>query len=187
MRRLGWTVAAIAVGMTIAACGEETLDQGELEERVTDDANAALESVNSDMTVDSVSCPDDVASEEGEDAECEVEWDTGVRGAVPIEVTDAESGDVEVGGGAPPLPPDLNTISQEELEETVSAGAQQQIGEAGLQGTVTAVSCAGGVVAEPGTPFECRIEFSDGTAGTVTGEATDDAGNLNFDITPDAG
>ena len=95
MRKWLSVAAAIAMGAGIAACGEEVLDAGQLEEEITADSNAGLEQVGSDITVDEVSCPDDITSETGETFECDISWTDDDTGLVTGEVTDGEAGDVE--------------------------------------------------------------------------------------------
>ena len=95
MRKWLAVAAALVVSAGLVACGEEVLDSGQLEEEITSDSNAGLEGVGSDITVEEVSCPDDITSETGEPFECDISWTDGDTGLVTGEVTDGEAGDVE--------------------------------------------------------------------------------------------
>ena len=88
-------IAAIAVSAALAACGDEVLDNGQLEDEITSDSNASLEAAGTDITVTEVSCPDDIKSETGEAFECDISWSDDTGGSVSGEVTDGEAGDVE--------------------------------------------------------------------------------------------
>lgn len=84
-------VLASVFALTLAACGG--IDTGKLEDEITSDAEGQLSA--SDVTVSSVSCPDDIPSETGEPFECTIELSDGSSGTVDGEVTDGDDGDVE--------------------------------------------------------------------------------------------
>lgn len=84
-------VGLLALGLV--ACGG--LDTDKLEDEVSADAQAELDSAEVDASVESVSCPDDVASETGETFECQVEFSDDTSATAEGEVTDGDSGDVE--------------------------------------------------------------------------------------------
>ena len=76
-------------------------------------------------------------------------------------------------------------IDTDELEDKVSADAQEQVDGAGIDATVESIDCPDDIESETGTEFECRLEFSDGTAAVANGEVTDgDEGNVEYQFTP---
>jgi hypothetical protein len=93
MGRWSALVAAVALALTFAACGEETIDADQLEDAIASEAESDLE--GSDLTVSSVTCPDDIKSETGEPFECTLELSDGLSATAKGEVTDGDAGDVE--------------------------------------------------------------------------------------------
>jgi hypothetical protein len=76
-------------------------------------------------------------------------------------------------------------IDTGELEDEVSADAQQQVDDAGIDATVESISCPDDIESETGTEFECQLEFSDGTSAVANGEVTDgDDGDVEYQFTP---
>jgi hypothetical protein len=76
-------------------------------------------------------------------------------------------------------------IDTDKLEDEVSADAQEQVDDAGIDATVESISCPDDIESETGTEFECQIEFSDGTAAVANGEVTDgEDGDVEYQFTP---
>jgi Domain of unknown function (DUF4333) len=76
-------------------------------------------------------------------------------------------------------------IDTDKLEDEVSSDAQQQVDDSGIDATVESVECPDDIESETGTEFECRLEFSDGTAAVANGEVTDgDNGDVEYSFTP---
>jgi len=88
-------VAALASSIALAVSGCGGLDTDKLEEEISADSDSSLQEAGSDVTVSSVSCPDDISSETGEPFECTLEWSDDTTGTVTGEVTDGDNGDVE--------------------------------------------------------------------------------------------
>jgi Domain of unknown function (DUF4333) len=95
MRKWISVAAVVATSAGLIACGDEVLDTGQLEDEITSDSNESLQGAGTDITVESVSCPDDIKSETGEPFECEIAWSDDTGGTVSGEVTDGDAGDVE--------------------------------------------------------------------------------------------
>jgi hypothetical protein len=93
MQMRNWSVLVLVatVAITLAACGG--IDTGQLEDEVSKDAEEQLGS--SGVSVESVSCPDDIKSETGETFECQLELSDGSSATAAGEVTDGDNGDVE--------------------------------------------------------------------------------------------
>lgn len=92
--RLGM-VAVLASALALALSGCGGLDSDQLEDEITADSETSLQEAGSDVTVDSVTCPDDINSETGEPFECTIDWSDDTTGTVAGEVTDGDSGEVE--------------------------------------------------------------------------------------------
>ena len=76
-------------------------------------------------------------------------------------------------------------IDTGELEDEISADAQEQVDAAEIDATVSSISCPDDIDSETGTEFECRLEFSDGTAAIASGEVTNgDEGEVEYQFTP---
>jgi len=86
-------VLASAIALALSGCGG--IDTDKLEEEISADSDSSLQEAGSDVTVSSVSCPDDIGSETGEPFECTLEWSDDTTGTVTGEVTDGDNGDVE--------------------------------------------------------------------------------------------
>jgi len=86
-------VLASAIALALSGCGG--IDTDKLEEEISADSDSSLQEAGSDVTVSSVSCPDDISSETGEPFECTLEWSDDTTGTVTGEVTDGDNGDVE--------------------------------------------------------------------------------------------
>jgi len=86
-------VLASATALALSGCGG--IDTDKLEEEISADSDSSLQEAGSDVTVSSVSCPDDISSETGEPFECTLEWSDDTTGTVTGEVTDGDNGDVE--------------------------------------------------------------------------------------------
>ena len=76
-------------------------------------------------------------------------------------------------------------IDSGKLEGEIESDAQQQVDDAGIDATVSSVSCPDDIESETGTEFDCQVEFSDGTAAVANGEVTDgDDGDVEYQFTP---
>jgi hypothetical protein len=89
-----WTalVVAVVLALMLAACGEEKIDTDQLEDAIASEAESDL---GGSLTVSSVTCPDDIASETGEPFECTIELSDGISAIAKGEVTDGDAGNVE--------------------------------------------------------------------------------------------
>ena len=90
-----WAAGAVIVlglfSVALTGCGG--IDTDKLEDEIAADSEAQLEGTG--ISVDSVTCPDDIDSETGEPFECEIAWSDDTTGTVDGEVTDGDAGDVE--------------------------------------------------------------------------------------------
>jgi hypothetical protein len=89
--RLLVACGAVIAAIALAACG--TIDADQLETEIEDGVSGDLQKF--DVSVESVSCPDDIESETGATFECTITTDTDQELAVEVEVTDGDNGDVE--------------------------------------------------------------------------------------------
>jgi hypothetical protein len=75
-------------------------------------------------------------------------------------------------------------VDTDALEETIRADAQEQVDDAEVDATVESVICPDDLDDEPGTEYECRLEFSDGTAAVAIGEVVEGDEQDNYEFTP---
>lgn len=87
-RTLAAVIASAAVAVSLAACGESTVDQDSLESNML---SLAQETAN----VESVSCPDDVSADVDTEFECTVTNAEGQEVPVVAKITSKEDEDVQ--------------------------------------------------------------------------------------------
>ena len=76
-------------------------------------------------------------------------------------------------------------IDTGKLEDEIESDAQQQVDDAGIDATVSSVSCPDDIESETDTEFDCQVEFSDGTAAVANGTVTNgDDGDVEYQFTP---
>ena len=87
MRRAGIAIAALALLLGAAACGEETVDAGSAAESITDFVER-----ETGFVPDDVECPDDVKADVGEMFQCDF---TGPEGpyVADVEITEIDGDD----------------------------------------------------------------------------------------------
>lgn len=90
MSRLLVACLAVTASLALAACG---YDATQLEESITEQFGTELERL--DLSVESVSCPDEIDDEAGYEFECTISAESGEEIPVAAEVT--EDGEVEYG------------------------------------------------------------------------------------------
>lgn len=78
----------IAVALSLAACGEATLDTGNIEDEIA--PQVADQTGTKDVEL---SCPDDVEAKKGDEFECDVTAAGGVEAKVKV-VQENDEGDV---------------------------------------------------------------------------------------------
>ena len=88
VRPLAGVIAFAAVAVSLAACGESTVDQDSLESNMLSLAQETAD-------VESVSCPDDVSSDVDTEFECTVTNAKGQEVPVVAKVTSKEDEDVQ--------------------------------------------------------------------------------------------
>ena len=89
LSRILTLIAALFAVVTLAACGDTTLDTAKVEDEVQELAEGE------DIEVDKVECPEDVKAEDGDEFECDVETEDGVDFEAEVEQTSSD-GDVRV-------------------------------------------------------------------------------------------
>lgn len=81
-------ILVIAVALSLAACGEATLDTGNIEDEIA--PQVADQTGTKDVEL---SCPDDVEAKKGDEFECDVTAAGGVEAKVKV-VQENDEGDV---------------------------------------------------------------------------------------------
>ncbi len=160
-------VAAVSLLLIllIANAGDETLDL----ERAEDEITESLQAEYVGVSVERVTCPDDVKVEEGATFTCTTQID-GQDFAVTVTQED-DQGSVRFAKAQA-------AIKVEDAEAFI-------VGEYRKQGTVVTVGCSDKeiLVADPGSTIECLVapEEGDGTTAVVT--VQDVNGNVGVDFT----
>lgn len=158
------------VVLLVTAGGSDTLDLDRAEDEIT----ASLQTEHAGVSVERVSCPDDVKVEAGAEFTCT----TNVAGQ-PLDIVvtqEDDEGNVRFAKAQAVIP--------------VTGAEEFIVDEYRKQGTVVTTFCAEEdqevIVAEPGSTIECLVvpETGDGTTAVVT--VTDVQGNVEIDFSPEA-
>ena len=158
----------IATGVVVslgAGCGDETLDEGKVEDFIRDHAPAPA-------LIASVECPGDQEIEEGARFECGVETVRGGREVAAIrQIGDGEF--VWLGNRVERLPRGQRHVVPENVEDYIRGQAEEP-------GEVVSVACPPDVRLRKGTRFECVARFLDGGREVVRLEQVDALGNVKL-------
>ena len=84
-KRTPFAVLAVVASLGLAACGEETLEQGSIEDNVKSQYKQVAQ-----KDLKEVSCPDDASAKKGTKFECEATTASGKKIAFKFENTDDE-------------------------------------------------------------------------------------------------
>ena len=87
MRRLTAAVAALALPLAFAACGDKKLDSADLESKLKDQLGA-----DAGVQPKAVECPDDVTIEKGKKFDCTLTAPNDEKVRVEVTLTDDEGG-----------------------------------------------------------------------------------------------
>jgi hypothetical protein len=87
--RAAAALAAIAAAAGLAACGESTIDNADLESKLTDQLSADAGVDPADV---SVACPDDESAEKGNEFQCTLTAPNGDEVQVDVTITDDDGG-----------------------------------------------------------------------------------------------
>ena len=87
MRRLTATLTAVALPLTLAACGDKKLDSADLEGKLKEQLGA-----DAGVQPKAVECPDDVTIEKGKKFNCTLTAPNDDKVRVEVTLTDDEGG-----------------------------------------------------------------------------------------------
>jgi NAD(P)H-hydrate repair Nnr-like enzyme with NAD(P)H-hydrate epimerase domain len=159
-------IAGGVVVSALAACGTETIDDGEVEEFLRDNAQAP-------SLIESVDCPSDVEVDDGDTFDCEVH--TKGDGLEVTTIRQLGDGDIEAQGTRQvrlPQGEDVKIIP-ENVEALIRANAPEPE-------RIVSVDCPAGIEIEKGATFRCVVRFDDGTQERVAIVQRDDVGNVEI-------
>ena len=148
-----------------AGCGDETLDEGRVEDFIRDHAPAPA-------LISAVECPEDQDVEDGARFECEVETSRGGREVAAVrQLGDGDF--VWLGNRVERLPSGQRHVVPENVEDYIR-------GQANQPGELVSVDCPPDVRLKKGTTFECVARFLGGRATIVRVQQVDALGNVKL-------
>jgi hypothetical protein len=144
-----------------AACGNDTVDAGEVEAEIEQDLSSAT------AEIVSVSCPDVVERQEGKEFTCDAELEGGGEAKVQVRLTNDRGdavyafvpGTVQVSGDA------VEPVLEDSLTAKGVSGAQ--------------VSCPETIKVADGEQVTCDATGAGGRSGQITFSWSDDSGAID--------
>lgn len=157
-------VAGVVVSAA-AGCGDETIDEGKVEDFIRDHAPTPA-------LIAAIECPDEEEVEEGARFECGVETARGGREVAAIRQT-GDGDFVWVGNRVERLPRGQRYAVPENVEDYIRTQAEEPE-------KLVSVDCPPDVPLKKGTTFDCVARFVDGSATEVELEQVDRLGNVKL-------
>ena len=158
------TMAAFAVALMVAGCGNDTVDASKAEQGIE---NSSLSTSTTQIT--SASCPDDVKKEKGKTFTCDVKLSGGGKAQVTVtQTTNQNTFSYAYKSGSVVLP-----------GSTVDKELEQDLADAGVEGAT--VNCPDEVPVKTGTTSTCPITTSSGRQATVSFTFSDSSGTVDSD------
>jgi NAD(P)H-hydrate repair Nnr-like enzyme with NAD(P)H-hydrate epimerase domain len=160
----------IAGGVVVSAvggCGDETIDDGKVEDFLRDNAQAPA-------LIESIDCPSDIEVDEGDTFDCQVHTRGG--GLEISTMRQIEDERVELAGTRQvrlPEGKDLEIIP-ENVESLIRSNASEPE-------RIVSVDCPAGVEIEKGATFQCLVRRADGRKEKVTVVQRDELGNVEIE------
>jgi Domain of unknown function (DUF4333) len=147
--------------MVATACGDDTVDAGQVETAIEQDLSSAT------AKIVSVSCPDGVDEREGEEFTCDAKLEGGGKAEVLVKLTNDRGdatyafkpGTVQVSDNA------VEPLLEDSLEARGVSGAQ--------------VDCPGLIEVAEGEKVTCDATGAGGRTGEITFTWSDDAGEID--------
>ncbi len=164
-RRPAALAIAAAACIALTSCGT-VVDSTKLEKDI---ASTIAEKTAGEVTVASVTCPEDPPAEKGKSFTCAFVLDDESSGEVTAKVLN-EDADVQW---------DVTRPASGQAEQVISSGYEEQVPEA----KVAAVECPDTIKAGKGAETICTIELEDGSTGEVT--VTVDGTDVRWEVTKD--
>ncbi len=166
MRRLLVSVLlVIAVSVSLAACGDETVDMGNAEDEIAQGYAQQVPAAD----VAEITCPDDVSAEIGTTTSCDMRLENGVELDIGVEVT-GDEGRIRwrVDGG---------TVPGAEIERRAAELLTEEVGQA-----PDAIECPSRVAIGTGKVTRCALVAGTDRLGVSITMTSDDG---DFDVKVD--
>jgi hypothetical protein len=152
---------AIALAIVATACGNDTVDAGQVETAIEQDLSSAT------AEIVSVSCPDGVEERQGEEFTCDAKLEGGGQAEVLVKLTN-DRGDATYA-----FKPGTVKVSDNAVEPLL----EDSLGARGVSGGQ--VDCPELMKVADGEQITCTATGAGGRAGQITFTWSDDAGDID--------